>query len=174
MYKQLVDDRAGVSHQVMRQGAYIRSFAACNVKVDVLGIFRISSQVKLGHPDRSGSALYNYALPSALIKPLALDSQGRKHWRDLLQIPNEVCLCFLLKLLQGQVIPRQSFCDLTISIVGVCSLSDLHRTCKCSIREGGCFFVGFWCCNKMQSITAELMQRWSEQVSASFTGQIIV
>ncbi len=56
MYKQLVDDRAEVSHQVMRQGAYIRSFAACNVKVDALGIFRISSQVKLGHLDRSGSA----------------------------------------------------------------------------------------------------------------------
>ena len=140
MYKPHVDDKAEVSHQVMRQGAYIRSFAACNIKVDFLGIFRISGKVELGHPDRAGSALYNYALPCALIQPLALDSQGRKHWRDLLQIPNKITLCFLLKLLQGQVIPRQSFCDVTISIIRVCSLSKLHRTCKCSMHAAYCFW----------------------------------
>jgi len=27
------------------------------------------------------------------------------------------------------------------------------------------FFEGFWCCHTMQSITAELMHRWREQVS---------
>ena len=141
----------------MRQGAYVCSFAACNVKVDFLRIFRISGKVKLGNLYRSGSALYDYALPSALIKPLAFDSQGRKHWRNLLQITKELCLCFLLKLLQGQVIPQQSVCDITISIIRICSLSKLHGTCKCSQHEGD-FFVGFWCCHTMQIIGVSKFQ----------------
>ena len=60
----------------MSQGAYVGSFAACDVEVDFLQICLVLSEIELQHVYAASCSLYNFALPGALIQPFALDPNG--------------------------------------------------------------------------------------------------